>query len=260
MSEPYMVRVVARAVDPIAVVGFTGTVAEAVALKHLGEGLHDARPKPFSAKPIFHNGRPVVDKAAIAPGDLVELSFGLASEEMAWRLVDGVAGKGVELFGKRLAVEEVEVRNAFLDLPTTQCFKLEFLSPTRFAVRPLYKRRRALFDFTPRPLNLFKSAVRHGRALGLVRLGAPFLKWVHTYVALTDFGCFGKCVKTVEMPNGGLARGFVGWALYRAFGKRRTADMWRAIRLMETFNVGTGRGMGLGAVKATPLDCPSRPA
>jgi len=48
----------------------------------------------------------------------------------------------------------------------------------------------------------------------------------------------------------------VGWALYRAFWRSRLADVWRALRVAEVFNVGTGRGMGLGAVRVTPLECP----
>ena len=67
-------------------------------------------------------------------------------------------------------------------------------------------------------------------------------------------------MRTVKLPNGGVARGFVGWALYRIYGKRRLADVWKTIRLMEAFNVGTGRGMGLGVVRATPLPCPGETA
>jgi Uncharacterized conserved protein len=53
-----------------------------------------------------------------------------------------------------------------------------------------------------------------------------------------------------------VARGFVGWALYRAFNSRRLSDLWRALAVAEAFNVGTGRGMGLGAVRVTPLPLP----
>jgi CRISPR/Cas system endoribonuclease Cas6 (RAMP superfamily) len=31
----------------------------------------------------------------------------------------------------------------------------------------------------------------------------------------------------------------MGWALYRAFGKRRLADMWKVLEVAEAFNVGT---------------------
>lgn len=256
----YVVRVRLTPAEPLVLVNFTGTVVESLVVRALGDpSLHDVRPKPFSVTPFFLNGRPVVDKAAVPPGAPLEFRAGFADEKLAFRFVSSLRGE-VELFGRRAAVAELEFKDAFIDpLPAAQCFKAEFLTPTRFATPPLYKRRRAVFDFLPRPLTVFKSAVRHGRSLGLLRLGAPFLKWVYTYVALTDFGCFGKCVHTVRLPNGGVARGFAGWALYRAFGKRRLADMWRVLRLMEVFNVGTGRGMGLGVVRITPLDCPAAP-
>lgn len=245
-----------RPAEAVPLIGFTGTVVESLVVSTLGGELHDVRPKPFSVTPLFVNGRPAVDKAVAGPGDLLEFRAAFAQRELAERFIASVA-QGFALFGKRVAVEELEFSDLFADpLPEARCFKLEFLTPLRFAVKPLYKRSRALFDFLPRPLSVFKSAVRHGRALGLLKLGAPFLRWVHTYVALTDFGCRGKCVATVRLPNGGLARGFVGWALYRSFGRRRLADMWRALRVAEAFNLGTGRGMGLGVVKAVPLDCP----
>lgn len=242
--------------EAIAMVGFTGTVAESLVVSILGGGLHDVRPKPFSVTPFFVNGRPALDKAIAGPGDLLEFRAAFAQRELAEKFVASVA-QGFSLFGKRVVVEELEFSGVFSSpLPDARCFKLEFLTPLRFAVKPLYKRRRAVFDFLPRPLSVFKSAVRHGRALGLLKLGAPFLRWVHTYVALTDFGCRGRCIATVRLPNGGVARGFVGWALYRSFGKRRLADMWRALRVAEAFNLGTGRGMGLGVVKVVPLECP----
>ncbi|ABP50711.1 CRISPR-associated protein, Cas6 family [Pyrobaculum arsenaticum DSM 13514] len=251
-----VVLVRGRPTEAVAMVGFTGTVAQSLVVSLLGGELHDARPKSFSVTPFFVNGRPAVDKAVAGPGDILELRAAFAQRELAERFIAEVA-KGYTLFGRRVVVEELEFYDVFSQpLPEAQCFKLEFLTPLRFAVKPLYRRSRAVFDFLPRPLSVFKSAVRHGRALGLLKLGAPFLRWVHTYVALTDFGCRGRCVVTVKLPNGGVARGFVGWALYRSFGKRRIADLWRALRVAEAFNLGTGRGMGLGVVRVTPLDCP----
>ncbi|AAL62618.1 conserved hypothetical protein [Pyrobaculum aerophilum str. IM2] len=256
MRAVWRVRVLGRLAGGVVLTGFSGTLVESLVVSRLGGWLHDAKPKPFAVSPLFAGGRPVLDGAALGQGTEVEFRVGFADELLALRFVDSLSG-GVTLFGKPLELAELEFRDVSSEpLPSTPCFKVEFLSPTRFAVKPLYKRRRALFDFTPRPLNLFKSAVRQGRALGLLRLGGPFLRWVYTYVALTDFGCWGKCVRTVKLLGGGVARGFVGWALYRAFGRRRLADVWRALRVAEVFNVGTGRGMGLGAVRVTPLECP----
>ncbi|MCU7786875.1 CRISPR-associated endoribonuclease Cas6 [Pyrobaculum sp. 3827-6] len=245
-----------RLMEGAAVSGFSGTLVLSIVLSVLGRGdLHDARPKPFAVSPLFAGGRPVLDAAALPAGELVEFRVGFAQRGLAEAFVDGVA-RGFRIFNSRVAVEEVEFRDVSMDpLPGARCFRLEFLSPVRFAVRPLYRRRRALFDFTPRPLNVFKSVVRHGRALGVLDLGAPFLRWVYTYVGLADFGCFGRCVRTVSLLGGGVARGFTGWAVYRVFGRRRLGDVWRALRVAEVFNVGTGRGMGLGAVKVEPRDC-----
>jgi CRISPR-associated endoribonuclease Cas6 len=143
-------------------------------------------------------------------------------------------------------------------LEVRPCFKAEFLSPTRIETRPYYRRKTPVYDFTPRPLNLFLSAVAYGRKFGFLKLGTPFLRWVYTYVGLTDFGCMGPCVRTVRLLGGGVARGFVGWALYRAFNSRRLSDPWRALAVAEAFNVGTGRGMGLGAVRVTPSTAQGR--
>ncbi|MFN3804486.1 MAG: CRISPR-associated endoribonuclease Cas6 [Pyrobaculum sp.] len=259
-----LVRVAYRVGEAVVFTGFSGTIVESLVVKILGPDLHNASLKPVSITPFFYNGRPVVGRAAIPPGGRLEFRVGVAYPSLAERFLKGVAD--VELFGRRLLLEEVEFREVFDGpMPDSRCFKVEFLTPVRFAVRPYMRRRRALFDFFPRPFTLFKSAVAHGRGLGLLRLGAPFLRWVYTYVALTDFGCGScrcvnnvcryRCVRTVGLPNGGVARGFVGWALYRAFGRRRLGDMWKVLRLMEVFNVGTGRGMGLGVVRVTPLDC-----
>ncbi|ABL89079.1 CRISPR-associated protein, Cas6 family [Pyrobaculum islandicum DSM 4184] len=198
---------------------------ESLVLKTLGRpDLHDAKVKPFSVWPLLHRGRPVLWRAAVAPGDPVEVRMGFADDDMASQFAAAAAG-GLQLFGARLDPEAVEVRDAHHDLPQEQCFKLEFLSPLRFATPPLYRRSKPTYEFYPRPLSLFKSAVKHGRTLGLTKLGAPFLRWVYTYVALTDLGCHSRCVATVKLPGGGIARGFLGWALYRAYGKRRITDL-----------------------------------
>jgi len=246
-----------RARGAVAFSGFSGTVAQAVLLEFLGRELHDARPKPFAVWPVVAGGRPLLDGAVVEAGTPVELRAGFADRELARRFVEAVSARGAfRLFNAEVAVEEVEFWDAPRQRAEKPCFRVEFLSPTRFGTHPYYRRERAVYDFTPRPLNLFLSAVAHGRKFGLLRLGAPFLRWVYTYVGLTDFGCRRTCVKTVKLPGGGVARGFVGWALYRAFNTRRLADLWKALAVAEALNVGTGRGMGLGAVRITPLDCP----
>jgi CRISPR-associated endoribonuclease Cas6 len=228
----------------VALAGFSGTVAQAIVLELLGAGeLHGARPKPFAVWPLMAGGKPLLDGAALGEGAVVELRVGFAVRELARRFVE--------------EVEFWEAPRRFAERP---CFKVEFLSPTRFETQPYYRRKTPVYDFTPRPLNLFLSAVAYGRKFGFLKLGTPFLRWVYTYVGLTDFGCRGPCVRTVRLLGGGVARGFVGWALYRAFDARRLSDLWRALAVAEAFNVGTGRGMGLGAVRVTPLHCPGQDA
>jgi len=246
----------------VALAGFSGTVAQAIVLELLGAGeLHGARPKPFAVWPLVAGGRPLLDGAALREGAAVELRVGFAVRELARRFVEEVSARGVfRLFGVEVSVEEVEFWEAPRRLEERPCFKVEFLSPTRFETQPYYRRKTPVYDFTPRPLNLFLSAVAYGRRFGFLKLGTPFLRWVYTYVGLTDFGCRGPCVRTVRLLGGGVARGFVGWALYRAFDTRRLSDLWRALAVAEAFNVGTGRGMGLGAVRITPLYCPGQDA
>ncbi len=250
-----LVRVAFRVSNAVVFSGFSGTVAESLVVSILGSDLHDATLKPVSVTPFFLNGKPVLDKAAVPPGGRLEFRVGMAYSSLAEKPLQELPG--VKLFGVGIDLEEVEVRHVLEEPPPdVQCFKINFLTPTRFSTPAFYKRKNAVFDFLPRPLSLFKSAVKHGRGLGLVKLGAPFLKWIYTYVALTDFGCISKsCVKTVKLPGGGIARGFVGWGLYKSFNKRRVRNMWTVLKLMEVFNVGTGRGMGLGVVKITPIQC-----
>ncbi|MFN3805379.1 MAG: hypothetical protein ACK4SY_10000 [Pyrobaculum sp.] len=103
----------------------------------------------------------------------LEFKVGVAYLSLVERLMSGLTD--MRLFGKNVEIEVLEISRPLEEpLPNTQCFKADFLTPTRFAVPPLVRRRRALFDFFPRPLSLFKSTVRHGRLLGLLKLGTPF--------------------------------------------------------------------------------------
>jgi CRISPR-associated endoribonuclease Cas6 len=270
MRSLYQVKALFAPEGPIAFTSFTGTMAESLVLRLLkaggadSESLHNAAVKPFSVTPFFVDGRPVTARAAVEPGKPLWLRVSFADEGLAKAFLDGFT-KGASLFGVALRPLEAEVTTLdYGALPPgwrddAQCFKLEFLTPVRFATPSLYPRRAPVFEFVPRPLALFRSAIKHGRDLGVTKLGAPFLKWVYTYVAMTDFGCKGKCVVTVPLTGGRVARGFLGWALYRAFSRRRLKSMWRALSLMALFNVGTGKPMGLGVVDVKQLDCPQRP-
>jgi Uncharacterized conserved protein len=80
-----------------------------------------------------------------------------------------------------------------------------------------------------------------------------FLRWAYASVGVADFGCRGRCVVSVRLSGGRRLRGFVGWALYRAFETSMVGDMWRMLSVAEAFGVGSNRPLGLGAVRVTPL-------
>jgi CRISPR-associated endoribonuclease Cas6 len=121
----------------------------------------------------------------LGEGAAVELRVGFAVRELARRFVEEVSARGVfRLFSAEVSVEEVEFWEAPRRLEERPCFKVEFLSPTRFETQPYYRRKTPVYDFTPRPLNLFLSATAYGRWFGFLKLGTPFLRWVYTYVRL----------------------------------------------------------------------------
>jgi CRISPR-associated endoribonuclease Cas6 len=104
--------------------------------------------------------------------------------------------------------------------------------------------------------------------LGLADLkwARKFLRWAIASVGVPDFGCrcetrrrrdqrsyIGKCTAAAELSGGRRLRGFVGWAVYRAFETSMLEDMWRVLSVAEAFGVGSNRSLGLGAVRVTPL-------
>jgi len=239
---------------------FTGTVAESIIIRALGDSsLHEARTKPFSASPIFAlDGRgvwrPVLGYWRCSPPCNIKLRVGVVGEDLAMKLVDGLST--ISLFGEnRLEATDMEIRRVE-PRPETTAFRIRFLSPTRFSIAPVppYRRRQPKFEFAPYPLRLFKSIIRHGRELGIWGLGTRFLAWVHTYVYMEDLGCWGRsCVVTVRLSRGRLARGFTGWAIYTVRNCRRLRSLWAALRVAEALNVGSGKSMGLGTIVVDPL-------
>jgi len=75
-------------------------------------------------------------------------------------------------------------------------------------------------------------------------------RWAYAAVGITDFRV--KPV-TVQLTRGRTARGFIGWAVYRAFETSMLRDMWRALAAAADFGLGSTRSLGFGAVKITPL-------
>jgi CRISPR-associated endoribonuclease Cas6 len=129
---------------------------------------------------------------------------------------------------------------------------VEFLSPTRFVTPPYVRRPRPVFDITPTFRNVFKSALKTAERLGLWKspVSKRLYRWAYATVGITDFRI--KPI-TVELTRGRTARGYIGWAVYRAFETSMLRDMWRALAAAADFGLGSTRSLGFGAVKITPL-------
>jgi CRISPR/Cas system endoribonuclease Cas6 (RAMP superfamily) len=57
---------------------------------------------------------------------------------------------------------------------------------------------------------------------------------------------------TVSLGRGRTARGFLGWAAYRAYETSMLKEMWLALSAAADFGVGDSRSLGFGAVRITP--------
>ncbi len=235
---------------------FSGSVTQSVLTRLLNMAeLHDARPKPFTVWPLVVNGKVVID-GVVNGGSYIELRAAFFDRALAKNLGDLLMESGkFHIFNSEVKIGETAVQEFHVVTRSTPAFKVEFLSPTRFETPPYVKRPAPVYDLTPRPLNLFKSAVKTAMRLGLVdaRWARRFLRWAYASVGVADFGCRGRCVVSVRLSGGRRLRGFVGWALYRAFETSMVGDMWRVLSVAEAFGVGSNRSLGLGAVRVTPL-------
>jgi len=256
---------------------FSGSVAQSLALRLLGRPeLHGARPKPFTVWPLLVDGRPVWDWGTAGAGSTVEVRAAFFEERLGEEFVKAAVNvQRIPLFNAEVVLESVEYKRVVPSPRSSQAFKVEFLSPARFETPPYVKRPVPVFDLTPRPLNLFKSAVKTAIRLGLadVRWARRFLRWAYASVGIVDFGCDVKilhggrwrdqqrepnrrgrtCTASVRLSGGRELRGFAGWAVYRAFETSMVEDMWRMLSIAEAFGVGSNRPLGFGAVKITPL-------
>ena len=234
---------------------FSGYLVHAV-VHRLLPGLPERGPKPFAVWPLVVDGRILVRPTAVPAGAVVELRAAFFDEGLGQRFAEAVQG-GFELFGARVVPAELEFWTA-PQPPARQApeFKVEFLSPTRFETPPYVKRPRPVFDITPSPRNLFKSALKTAERLGLWGPAASrrIYRWAYSAVGLVDF--YAKPV-TVSLGRRRTARGFVGWAVYKAFDASMLREMWLALSAAADFGVGNSRSLGFGAAKITPL--PSTP-
>ncbi|AKT33925.1 CRISPR-associated endoribonuclease Cas6 [Pyrobaculum sp. WP30] len=214
------------------------------------------RPKPFTVWPLVVDGKPLWDRGIVNSGALLELRVAFLNRALGEEFFSIMAStRRFLLFKSEVVIDTISAREVRLTSSSSSAFRVEFLSPTRFETPPYVKRPTPVYDLTPRPLNLFKSAVKTAMRLGLVdaRWARRFLRWAYASVGVADFGCRGRCVVSVRLSGGRRLRGFVGWALYRAFETSMLGDMWRMLSVAEAFGVGSNRPLGLGAVRVTPL-------
>jgi len=238
----------------VAINFFSGYLAHALVHRYL-PGLPERGPKPFTVWPLVVDGRPALGPAAVPAGARVELRAAFFDEELGHRFVEAVYA-GFELFGARVVPAEVEFwRAPRPPAAETPAFKVEFLSPTRFVTPPYVRRPRPVYDITPSPRNLFKSALKTAERLGLwgSSVSKRLYRWAYAAVGITDFRVRPV---TVQLGRGRTARGFIGWAVYRAFEPSMLRDMWRALAAAADFGVGSTRSLGFGAARITPLDTP----
>ena len=239
----------------VAVNFFSGYLAHAVVYRLL-PGLPERGPKPFTVQPLFFDGRPALGRTAVEAGSQVELRAAFFDEELGERFAEALKN-GFEIFGAYVLPVELEYKRLQPAALQAPAFRVELISPARFETAPYVRRPAPVFDLTPRPLNLFKSAVKTAVRLGLadVKWALRFLRWAYASVGIVDFGCrrMRSCTTAVQLTGGRRLRGFVGWALYRAFETSMVEDMWRVLSIAEAFGVGSNRSLGFGAVRIAPL-------
>ena len=238
----------------VAINFFSGYLVHAL-VHRLLPGLPERGPKPFTVWPLVVDGRPALGPTATPAGAEVVFRAAFFDEELGRRFVEAVYA-GFEVFGVRVVPAVVEFwRAPRPPAAETLAFKVEFLSPTRFETPPYVKRPRPVFDITPTFRNVFKSALKTAERLGLWEssVSKRLYRWAYATVGITDYRI--KPV-TVQLTRGRTARGFIGWAVYRAFETSMLTLMWRALAAAADFGLGSTRSLGFGAVKITPLDTP----
>ena len=257
----------------IVLTNFTGTVVESFFLKlldriepGLGDKLHsEKRPKPFSVTPFFVDGRPVIGyrPVVVRAGSVLWFRVSIVGDlgTKLIPLLTDLMYREVNFFkiSAKFVVSNIEARivstDAFFE-PGSTVFKIRFLSPTRFAIKKPRRSRRPRYCFCPEAWRIVKSSLKHWRNFVDIHISDKIVEWSYYYVVLADFGTlrgFRSNVVTVRLPRGGVARGYVGFALYQVLGRRRLHELWALLRYAQLMNVGTGRSMGLGVVEIIEL-------
>ncbi|WP_243681903.1 hypothetical protein [Vulcanisaeta souniana] len=182
-----------RSSSPIVLSGFTGSVTMSILLNvlntiepGLGDEVHARRggPKPVSVTPFMRGGR-VLFRGGVyvaPPGE--ELRFRVTvvgGESLGLKLLNGFDGVrsvggigGVDASLELLGVEVLRVDDLWR--VGGDRFRIEFLSPVRFAKRStMGRRRRVRFDFCPSIVNILFTTINHYSSI--VGLGNELKSW-----------------------------------------------------------------------------------
>ena len=133
-------------------------------------------------------------------------------------------------------------------------FRIDFLTPVRFAKRStMGRRRRVRFDFCPSIVNILLSTIIHySKVIGVgegLKSWPYLIRWAYNYVYMRDLR--GRVVATT---HGGLPQlGFIGSVEFEIKGRSqvRIQQLWHLLNYARLINVGTGRSMGFGVVRIT---------
>lgn len=242
---------------PLALRGFTGELTLALVLRWISSvdsimaaNLHNSKkPKPLSVSPLYIGPTPHFRGTKIV-GTGHEIRFyASCSSEVCNALLEGALRGGSSRLGNT-DVELLEAGVTSIEVPHGEPpnkMTLEFLTPTRFAKKPILRRKRPYFDFCPTPFNVARSAYIHWRiAFGNPPSPSPrgLLKWVYNYVYMADM--YGRVAAAVLKGRPQL--GFVGRAVYeiKSESEKRKREFWALLQYAELMNVGTSRSIGFG--------------
>ncbi|WP_069808143.1 CRISPR-associated endoribonuclease Cas6 [Vulcanisaeta thermophila] len=244
--------------------GFTGYIAESLTLniigtvdKELAKKLHDTKtPKPFSVTPIIIDGKPIImGDHVVEPGKALTIRV-TAINNMGPILAEALDKVGTVRIGN--VETTVEVKEALIITEEKlredrgSRIRINFLTPVRFARKPLMRRRKPMFDFCPTPVNLARSALIHMQMTMKTtptKTPTKLLRWIFTYVYMRDMIGRVVAVKHKNKPQ----LGFLGSAEYEINSARRVRreQFWTLLNYAELMNVGTGRSAGFGLIKIT---------
>ncbi len=272
----YTFKIYLTPLQDIVFTNFTGTITLSMILNlldkvrpGLSEQLHSTRrPKPYSVTPLFLRSypltgiKPVVARAQSTLWFRVSVVGDLGLDLL--NVLSSMIGEVVELFQIRaravISNVEAQVRSIeSLFSPGSTVFRVKYLTPTRFALKKPRKKDKARYSFCPEAWRIVKSTLRHWREHVDTHVSEGLVLWTYQNVVIMDFGPapgLRSNVVTVRLPRGGVARGYVGFALYRVLGKDREniRRLWALLRYAELMNVGTGKSMGLGVIQLEELE------